>query len=149
MVATIAPIETVKKENTSENVFKNILPTRYNIIESVRNGTDFKYFKDVFDFIELPTSKWAEIIGVSERTMQSILKEKKDLDQNKSEKLVAFLMLIEYAIEVLGDHTNMMEWLNYKAPALNGQTALDYVDTFQGITMLKEQLFKVETGNLT
>jgi len=80
--------------------------------------------------------------------MQSILKEKRNLDQNKSEKLVAFLMLVEYALDVLGDHNNMMEWLNYKSPALNGYTPLDYTDTFQGITMLKEHLFKIETGNL-
>lgn len=117
-------------------------------IKSIRSGFNFKHFKHTYDLINLPTSKWAEIIGVSERTMQSILKEKRNLDQNKSEKLAAFLMLIEYATNVLGNHTNMMEWLHYKAPALKGQSPLDYIDTFQGITMLKEHLFKVETGNL-
>jgi len=119
-----------------------------NAVDSVRCGVNFKDFKNLLDLIQLPNSKWAEIIGVSERTMQSILKEKRNLDQNKSEKLVAFLMLVENAIDVLGDQNNLIEWLHYKSSALNGKTPLDYVDTFQGINMLREQLFKIETGNL-
>lgn len=117
-------------------------------IAFVRNGFNFNDFKLVYDLIDLSNNKWAEIIGISERTMQHILKEKKNLDQNKSEKLMAFLSLVGYALDVLGDHNNLIEWLNYKSPILSGKTPLDYVDTFQGINMLREQLFKIESGNL-
>lgn len=117
-------------------------------IESARNGIKFHDFKKIYDVMKLSNSRWAEIIGISERTMQSILKEKKNLDQNKSEKLLSFLTLIEYAISVLGNEKNVEEWLHYKAPSLHGKAPIDYVDTFQGIQMLREQLFKIETGNL-
>lgn len=123
-------------------------PSPFDTIASAREGTKFKDFKEVYDSLDIPNNKWAEILGVSERTMQNILKEKRDLDQNKSEKLLAFLSLVVYALEVLGSITHFKEWLNYKAPALKGKRPLDFIDTFQGISMLKEILFKIETGNL-
>ncbi|MEM6718439.1 MAG: antitoxin Xre-like helix-turn-helix domain-containing protein [Bacteroidota bacterium] len=117
-------------------------------ITSARNGVKFNDFKNIYDLMKLPNNKWAEIMGVSERTMQSILKEKRNLDQNKSEKLISFLTLIEYALDVLGNKENVQEWLHYKSPALQGKAPVEYVDTFQGITMLREELFKIDSGNL-
>lgn len=118
------------------------------VIESIRCGIKFENFKCVYSILNFSNSKWAEIIGVSERTMQHILKAKRNLDQNKAEKLVSFLLFVKYALNVLGDFNNFFEWFNYKSPVLEGNTPLDYVDTFQGIAMLREQLFKIETGNL-
>ena len=118
------------------------------VIESARGGINFEKFWSVYNLIKLPNSKWSEIIGISERTMQNIIKEKRNLDQNKSEKLLSFLTLVEYALDVLGDETRFTAWLNYKSPGLHGKAPIEYVDTFQGISMLKEQLFKIETGNL-
>lgn len=117
-------------------------------IESARSGIKFTDFKNIHNLMKLSNSKWAEIIGISERTMQNIIKEKRNLDQNKSEKLLAFLTLVEYALDVLGNEENFIEWFNYKSPSLNGKAPIEYVDTFQGVNMLREQLFKIETGNL-
>jgi putative toxin-antitoxin system antitoxin component (TIGR02293 family) len=116
-------------------------------VESARNGTKFGSFKNIYDLLKLANSKWAEIIGVSDRTMQNLLKQEKDLDQNKSEKLLAFLTMVQYAIEVFGSKSNFKEWLFYKSPILNGKAPVEYVDTFQGISMLREHLFKIESGN--
>ncbi len=138
----------VSSHSTKEKAYSKLSISPINTIQSVRSGVNFDDFKQVYDLVKLTNNKWAEIMGISERTMQSVLKEKKNLDQNKSEKLIAFLLLVEYAMEVLGNHNYMMEWLKYKSPALLGNAPVDYLDTFQGITMLKEQLFKIETGNL-
>ena len=117
-------------------------------IEFVKKGMNFENFKSFYDSFNLPNKKWAEIIGVSEKTMQSILKKKRFLDQKKTEKLLSFLSLVVYGVKVFGNRSNFKDWLHYKSPALNGLAPIDYVDTFQGINMLKEQLFKIESGNL-
>lgn len=149
--------KTAKKRrevHISENISVNNEPivnlsySPIHTIESARSGIKFTDFKNIHNLMNLSNSKWAEIIGISERTMQNIIKEKRDLDQNKSEKLLAFLTLVEYSLDVLGSEENFIEWLNYKSPALNGVAPIEYVDTFQGINMLREQLFKIETGNL-
>ncbi|WP_053002147.1 antitoxin Xre-like helix-turn-helix domain-containing protein [Kordia jejudonensis] len=136
---------TRRKKETAELYFSY---SAIDTITSARSGVKFNDFKKVYDLMQLSNTKWAEIIGVSERTMQSILKDKKNLDQNKSEKLLSFLTLIEYALNVLESKENVEEWLGYKSPALQGKSPIDYVDTFQGITMLREQLFKIDSGNL-
>lgn len=117
-------------------------------IESVRNGVKFKDFKPIYDLFKLSTKKWSEIIGVSEKTMQTILKEKKFLDQKKAEKLLSFLLLVKYGIEVFGTQKAFETWLNYASPVLKNIAPLDYLDTFQGIGLLKDLLYKIETGNL-
>lgn len=137
-----------KEEGKAENFYMHFSYSDIDTIESARSGIKFTDFKNIYDLMKLPNNKWAEIIGISERTMQSILKEKRNFDQNKSEKLLSFLTLIEYALDVLGNEENIHEWLNYKSPALQGKAPVDYVDTFQGITMLREQLFKIDSGNL-
>lgn len=143
-----AIITSLAKKTKDKNSTIRFSYSDIDVIESARNGIKFNNFKNIYDLMKLPNNKWSEIIGISERTMQNIIKEKKDLDQNKSEKLLSFLTLIEYALDVLGNENNVDEWLNYKSPSLQGKAPIDYVDTFQGINMLHEQLFKIETGNL-
>ena len=56
-------------------------------IESARKGIKFNDFKSIYDLMNLSNSKWAEIIGISERTMQNIVKEKKDFGKKPLKKL--------------------------------------------------------------
>ncbi|QHI38303.1 hypothetical protein IMCC3317_36940 [Kordia antarctica] len=148
IAARKAVITSFAKKTRDKDVHIQFSYSDLDAIESARSGIKFNNFKNIYDLMKLPNNKWAEIIGISERTMQSIIKERKNLDQNKSEKLLSFLTLIEYALSVLGNEKNVDEWLNYKSPSLQGKAPIDYVDTFQGINMLREHLFKIETGNL-
>lgn len=125
-----------------------VLYSDFDKIDSVRHGVSFKKFKTIFDLLNFQNTKWAEILGVSLRSIQSLLKEKKDLDQGKAEKFMSFLTLMDYGIEVLGSVSNFKLWLNYQAPALEGKCGLDFLDTVQGVNLLKETLSKVESGNL-
>lgn len=117
-------------------------------IESARKGVSFDEFKSFYDLLNLTNKKWAEIIGVSDKTMQNIIKEKRFLDQNKSEKLLNFLLLVKYGLEVFGEKELFENWLNYQSPILEGTAPMEYLDTIQGVNLLKELLFKIESGNL-
>ncbi len=141
---------TVKKNKLKSTSLhaKNFLYSSIDTVESVRTGIEFKSFKSFFDMLHLTTKKWSEILGVSEKTMQTILKDKKFLEQRKSEKLLSFLLLVKYGIEVFGSQNSFEEWLKYKTPMLLGNAPIDYLDTIQGVEMLQEQIFRIETGNL-
>ncbi|MGB0880883.1 MAG: antitoxin Xre/MbcA/ParS toxin-binding domain-containing protein [Polaribacter sp.] len=138
-------IATKSKEN-DKKIFSY---TPIDTIESVRNGIDNKDFKIIYDLLNFSNKKWAEILGVTEKTVQkTIIKEEKPLKQKTAEKFLSFLLLVKYGIEVFGSQESFHEWLNYKAYNLNNKAPIEYVDTVQGIGMLKEQIFKIETGNL-
>lgn len=128
---------------------KSIVNSEFNEIDSARNGIQYSEFEIVYDLFDFSNKKWAEILGIGERSIQAIIKEKKPLDLRKSEKLIAFISLVRYGIHVFGNLSHFKEWLFYKSPALEGLAPIHYLDTFQGIEMLKEQLFGIETGNLT
>lgn len=137
------------KENQSKTSIKKVFSyTLLDTIESVRDGIDYDNFKLFYNLLNLTNKKWAEILGVSEKTMQNIIKERRFLEQKKSEKLLSFLLLVKYGIEVFGSQNSFEEWLVYKTPVLMNKAPIDYLDTVQGINLLHEQIFKIETGNL-
>ncbi|MGB0788824.1 MAG: antitoxin Xre/MbcA/ParS toxin-binding domain-containing protein [Marinirhabdus sp.] len=117
-------------------------------IEAVRNGVAHKDYRTVYDLLNFSNKKWAEILGVTEKTVQVILKEEKPLKQKIAEKFISFLLLVKYGIGVFGSQQSFNEWLKYKTYNLDNKAPIDYLDTVQGIAMLKEQIFKIETGNL-
>ncbi len=133
-----------KKEKKDRRWFVSTIE----VVKSVRKGIDFNKFYFYYKNLPLTNKKWAEILGVSEKTIQTLVKNKRSLDSKKSEKLLAFLLLVQYGIEVFGSIESFKEWLLYKTPALKNNAPIDFLDTVQGISMLKEQIFKIETGNL-
>lgn len=124
------------------------LKTHLDEIAAVRNGIDYADFKVVYNLFDFSNKKWAEILGIGERSIQLLLKEKKAIDSKKSEKLIAFILFVRKGIYVFEDFSRFNDWLFYKSPVLKGSAPIDYVDTIQGIEMLEEQLFAIETGNL-
>lgn len=125
-----------------------VLRTRMDEIAAVRNGIDYADFKVVYNLFDFSNKKWAEILGIGERSIQLLLKEKKAIDSKKSEKLIAFILFVRKGISVFEDFSRFNDWLFYKSPVLKGSAPIDYVDTIQGMAMLEEQLFAIETGNL-
>ena len=117
-------------------------------IESVRSGVSHKDFKTIYNLLNLSNKKWAEILGVVEKTIQTIIKNESQLKRKTAEKFLSFLLLVKYGIEVFGSQESFEEWLVYKTYNLKNKAPIDYLDTVQGINMLKEQIFKIETGNL-
>ena len=117
-------------------------------IESVRSGVSHKDFKTIYNLLNLSNKKWAEILGVVEKTIQTIIKNESSLKRKTAEKFLSFLLLVKYGIEVFGSQESFEEWLVYKTYNLKNKAPIDYLDTVQGINMLKEQIFKIETGNL-
>ncbi len=118
------------------------------VIEAIKAGISFQNFKKIYNILGFTNKKWAEIIGVSEKTIQTLLKEKKALDRRKTEKLLDFLLFVEYGLTVFGDIESFKDWLHYKTPLLNNKAPFDYLDSLQGIAMLREIIYKIETGNL-
>ncbi len=125
-----------------------VLRTRMDEIAAIRNGIDYADFRVVYNLFDFSNKKWAEILGIGERSIQLLLKEKKAIDSKKSEKLIAFILFVRKGIYVFEDFSRFNDWLFYKSPVLKGSAPIDYVDTIQGIEMLEEQLFAIETGNL-
>jgi putative toxin-antitoxin system antitoxin component (TIGR02293 family) len=123
---------------------KNVLT----IIEIVRNGISYKDFNKIADDTPFSLSEWANYLQLSERTIQRNQKEKKSFQPIQSERIVELSMFYKYGVEVFGDKDNFNIWLNSKSISLGGRTPKDLLDTKFGISMVRDELGRIEHGIL-
>jgi putative toxin-antitoxin system antitoxin component (TIGR02293 family) len=118
------------------------------IIDVVRNGISYKDFTKMADDIPFSLAEWANYLQLSERTIQRNQKENKPFQPIQSEKIVELSMLYKYGVEVFGDKDNFNTWLNTKSNALGGRSPKDLLDTNFGISMVRDELGRIEHGVL-
>ncbi|MCW3081523.1 antitoxin Xre/MbcA/ParS toxin-binding domain-containing protein [Segetibacter sp.] len=123
---------------------KNVL----GIIDIVRNGISYKDFNQIVVDTPFSLTEWANYLQLSERTLQRNQKEKKSFQPIQSERIVELSMLYTYGVEVFGDKDNFNVWLNSKSISLGGRTPKDLLDTKFGISMVRDELGRIEHGVL-
>ncbi len=123
---------------------KNVLA----IIDIVRTGISYKDFNKIADDTPFSLTEWANYLQLSERTIQRNQKEKKSFQPIQSERIVELSMLYKYGVEVFGDKDNFNTWLNTKSISLGGRTPKDLLDTKFGMSMVKDELGRIEHGIL-
>jgi putative toxin-antitoxin system antitoxin component (TIGR02293 family) len=123
---------------------KNVL----GIIDIVRHGISYKEFDKIVGDTPFSLTEWANYLQVSERTIQRNQKENKAFQPIQSERIVEVSMLYKYGVEVFGNKDNFDTWLNTKSIALGGRIPKDLLDTKFGISLVKDELGRIEHGIL-
>jgi putative toxin-antitoxin system antitoxin component (TIGR02293 family) len=123
---------------------KNVLA----IIDIVRSGISYKDFNKIAYDTPFSLTEWANYLQLSERTIQRNQKEKKSFQPIQSERIVELSMLYKYGVEVFGDKDNFNTWLNAKSISLGGRTPKDLLDTKFGMSMVRDELGRIEHGIL-
>lgn len=118
------------------------------IIEVVRTGISPQDFNKIIEDIPFSMAEWAKYLQLSERTIQRNQKEKKLFQPIQSERIVELTMLHKYGVEVFGDKDHFNAWLGSTSIALGGRSPKELLDTKFGITMVKDELGRIEHGIL-
>jgi putative toxin-antitoxin system antitoxin component (TIGR02293 family) len=118
------------------------------IIALVRQGVSFEDFskfasKSAFSFPE-----WSEFLHISERTLQRYQKEQKSFDSLQSEKIIEIALLQKRGVEVFGKKLKFQDWLETPCLALGDLKPKSFMDSSFGITLLKDELTRIEHGVL-
>jgi len=117
-----------------------------NLANRVRDGVSFNYFLRLSDQIHLTMQEWAEYLHLSERTIQRYKKENKPFDPIYTEKIVVIELLYKKGVDVFGIEENFYTWMDTKSVALGGVKPKDLLDTSFGITMVYNELGRIEHG---
>lgn len=72
--------------------------------------------------------------------------QRRSLAPAQSEALLDVLRVFVQAASVFGGRENGNEWLTTQIPALGGQRPIDLCDTFEGRSLVREALRKIEYG---
>ncbi|HEY2583964.1 MAG TPA: antitoxin Xre/MbcA/ParS toxin-binding domain-containing protein [Mucilaginibacter sp.] len=117
-----------------------------NLANRVREGVSFNYFTRLSDQLHLGLQEWADYLHLSERTIQRYKKEGKTFDPIYSEKIIVIELLYKKGIDVFGIADNFYAWMDTKSVALGGIKPKDLLDTSFGITMVYNELGRIEHG---
>lgn len=128
--------------NTTDDKFIN------EVITLVREGVSFEDFSKFASRTAFSPSEWADYLHVSERTMQRYQKEQKSFDSLQSEKIVEIALLQKRGVEVFGKKSKFQSWLDTPCLALGDLKPKSYLDSSFGITLLKDELTRIEYGVL-
>jgi putative toxin-antitoxin system antitoxin component (TIGR02293 family) len=117
-----------------------------NLANMVREGLSYNYFTTLSERIQIELQEWADYLHISERTIQRYKKEGKAFDPIQSEKILLIELLYKKGIDVFGVEENFHTWMDTKSIALGGVKPKDLLDTSFGITMVYDELGRIEHG---
>ncbi|GGI28877.1 antitoxin Xre/MbcA/ParS toxin-binding domain-containing protein [Pedobacter mendelii] len=107
--------------------------------------------KAALDFISISGFTYDEFqttFKTTVKTIQNYAIQDLKLDASLSEKLLKSFALFKKGIEVFGSSIAFHQWLNTSAFGLGNQIPFSLMDTFTGITLIEEELIRIEFGDL-
>ncbi|RMB56441.1 DUF2384 domain-containing protein [Dokdonia sinensis] len=116
------------------------------LVHVSREGLPYKKFKIAESAFNLSKKQLADILHISDRTIDRIHKEKKRLTTSQTEKVLELSLLYEQGWEVFGDRSAFRKWLERPRYALGDKTPLSLLDTNYGIQTVKTLLGRIEHG---
>ena len=128
--------------------YKFVEDDTFDLTNMVREGVPFPYFTKLSTQIQVGFDEWSSYLHLSERTIQRYKKEKKSFDPIYSEKILQIELLYKKGISVFGNNANFYTWMDTKNTALGGVTPKDMLDTSFGITLIYDELGRIEHGVL-
>ncbi len=120
----------------------------FKLIETTRQGVDYDSFDSMTSSLPLTGNDWSRILNISERTIQRYKREKKKFDPIHTERLLLVMLLFKKGEDVFGDNERFALWLNSVNVSLGGIEPVSLLDNTFGITMIKDELTKIEHGIL-
>lgn len=118
----------------------------FSIIQNIRNGVRFQSFISILKQSPFSISEWSYFLHISDRTMQRYQKEDKTFDQLQSEKIYEIVLLYRMGSQVFGGSDAFNVWLHTKNITLGNVTPKELLDSSFGISLIKDELHRIEYG---
>ena len=112
------------------------------LISSIRRGITRRQFMAFVKEVKQSVSALAEVIPAS----YSSLTKKDRYDKATSERMVELAEVFAQGTEVFGDVIKFNSWLESPSQPLGGVTPFSLLDTSIGISLVKDELGKIDYG---
>jgi putative toxin-antitoxin system antitoxin component (TIGR02293 family) len=118
------------------------------LIQMVREGLKFPLFERFSAEAPFSAAEWAAYLHLSERTIQRYKKEQSAFEPPQAERILEIILLFNQGEKVFGQKEKFNTWLNAESVALGNVKPKDLLDSSFGISLLKDELIKIEHGVL-
>lgn len=118
------------------------------LLTSSKTGLNAKAALDFIAVSGFTYDEFQEAFKTTVKTIQNYVVQDLKLDSALSEKLLKSFALFKKGIEIFGSAQAFHEWLNVSAYGLGNQIPFNLMDTITGITLIEEELIRIEYGDL-
>jgi putative toxin-antitoxin system antitoxin component (TIGR02293 family) len=105
-----------------------------------------KALDDLVRTLSVDREAFADVLGISVRTLQRRAEESDRLGPVPSDRLARVYRIFDLAMHVLGDSGKASRWLTTGSRALEGEIPLHMLDTDLGAQRVQEELRQIEFG---
>ena len=119
----------------------------HDLIALSRQGITKTQLTRLRQFTGLEADELAAYLHVTSRTLQNY-RGAKVLKPNISEKALSIARLYAKGFDVFGDRENFISWMDTPNVALGGDKPKKMLDTVFGISMLMDEMIRIEHGVL-
>ena len=118
------------------------------IIKSVREGMRYESFAIVALKMPFSISEWSVYLHVSERTMLRYKNDNLPFDALQTDKIYQLSIIYDKGLLVFGEKRYFDIWLNTQNIALGGLKPKELLDNSFGISLVGDELIRIEHGVL-
>lgn len=118
------------------------------LINMVREGVKFTFFEKVAAETIFNLEEWSSLMHLSARTLQRYKREKRTFDPVQSERILQIALLNKKGDAVFGSRKQFNTWLQAENVALGSVKPRDLMDNTFGLTLLNDELGRIEHGIL-
>ena len=109
---------------------------------------NFEDFKEISQKTGLLQKEWADLLHISERTLQRYAKGDGQFNFSVTDRILQIDKVLERGREVFGSYEKFLRWLREEPVSLSGKLSLYSMASFEGINNLLDQIGRIEHGIL-
>lgn len=116
------------------------------VAEVLRSGLSWDIFTRIAAAMHFNLSEWAQMLHVSERTLQRQKKDARAFQGLEAERVIEIALLFRLGRSVFGSDTHFRQWLDLPCVALGNIRPASLLESAFGIHLLREELIRIEHG---
>ncbi len=129
--------------------YEGNLKDRLSLIRKAKNGIEAKYVLMILKYYNFKKDFIADMLNLSTKTLDRYTKENRKLNPNDSELVIKLILLYKKGIEIFGEQSSFVNWLNKAAFGLGNLKPAEIINTSEGIDLIIEELSRIEFGDLS
>lgn len=118
----------------------------FELLKIARQGLSYEDFLKIMEFSGFSVKEWAIYVQLNERTLQRYKAENRPFEQIYSERILGIARLLQKGATLFGDMVVFEKWLSTENVALGKMMPKQLLDSTFGISILEDELTKIEHG---
>ncbi len=131
--------------NGDKEIYLGAPENRLDLIKFSDKGISKSALANLAGFLSFPMSRMAEILPVTERTIQRYAPEDR-FNSIVSEHILQIAEVAARGVETFGDKERFLSWMKHSSTALGNRMPMELLSSRFGVEMILDELGRIEYG---